>query len=358
MEVIPEWVPNIHPLVVHFPVAILFIAALMNLFTFFVPDEWWDERKNTILYVIGTLTVLAAYFTGQSAADSVFLETEAQSVLSHHADLAFWLAWFFGLYAVLRIFLHKFGLMEKMSFKIITFITVIPGLFLIYKTAEHGGELVFGYGTGTGQLLQTEESSGSTTPAGVDSLRAVSAFTVRKNEDWTWEMTAGSVGDLISNFHWLEGSVHQLHPTALQGSQTLLQLNAPGEPNFFVTHSAYQNVQIDSYLDITDFNGELSLVHHVQDVGNFDFVSLHSDGTIAQGRINNGESTIFEDGSFENEGLMFVRVVGNGTHFRGYVNREMKVHGHGNAPEAGFAGLRINGEGIILLSNIELTQLH
>lgn len=357
MELIPEWAPNIHPLVVHFPVAILFIAAVMNLFTFFVPDEWWDERKNTILYMIGTLTVLEAYFTGQSAADSVFLETEAQSVLSQHADLAFWLAWFFGLYAVLRIFLHKFGLMEKMSFKIVAFVTVLPGLFLIFKTAEYGGKLVFGYGTGTGQLLQTEESSGSTTPASSDSLTAATGFTVRENGDWTLEMTAGSVGDLIGNFHWLEGSVQKLNPTVLQGNQTLLQLNAHGEPSFFVSYSDYQNVQIDYYLDLTDFNGELSLVHHVQDAGNYDFVSLNSNGTIAQGRMNNGENTIFEEGGFENEGLMFVRVVGNGTHFRGYVNREMKVHGHGDAPKAGSAGLRINGEGTILLSNIELTQL-
>lgn len=97
----------------------------------------------------------------------------------------------------------------------------------------------------------------------------------------------------------------------------------------------------------------LSLVHHVQDAVNYDFVSLNSNGTITQGRINNGENTVFEEGRFENEGLMFARVVGNVTHFRGYVNREMKVHGHGDAP----AGLRINGEGTILLSSMELTQL-
>ncbi|NIS38624.1 hypothetical protein GWN26_16365, partial [Candidatus Saccharibacteria bacterium] len=160
---LPEWAPNIHPLIVHFPIAILLFAALINLLTFFIPEKWWDETKNTVLYVAGSLAALVTYYTGQAAADSIFLPTKAQPVLSEHADWAFYLLWFFILYAVLRFAFHWFGLFEKKSFKIIAFITVLPGLFMVYETAEYGGEMVFGYGAGTGQLLQTESADTSST---------------------------------------------------------------------------------------------------------------------------------------------------------------------------------------------------
>jgi hypothetical protein len=52
-----------------------------------------------------------------------------------------------------------------------------------------------------------------------------------------------------------------------------------------------------------------------------------------------------------------VRVVGDGTHFRGYINKEMMVHGHGDEPKAGSVGLRIKGQGKILIQKIEMSQL-
>jgi uncharacterized membrane protein len=93
MELLPEWALNIHPLVVHFPVALLVVAAGLNLLTFFIPEKWWDEWKNTILYGLGAVAAIAAYYTGQSAADTVFLPSQAQSVLNNHADWAFWTVW-------------------------------------------------------------------------------------------------------------------------------------------------------------------------------------------------------------------------------------------------------------------------
>ena len=55
MELIPSWAPNIHPLLVHFPIALLILAFTMNLATFFLPKDWWDEVKNTFLYVLGAV---------------------------------------------------------------------------------------------------------------------------------------------------------------------------------------------------------------------------------------------------------------------------------------------------------------
>ena len=112
----PDWAPNIHPLLVHFPIALLVVAAFANFITFFIPEKWWDETKNTILYVAGALFAGITYYSGTVAADSIFLPTEAQSVLSEHADWAGYFLWFFILYGILRIAFHWFDLFIAVNY--------------------------------------------------------------------------------------------------------------------------------------------------------------------------------------------------------------------------------------------------
>ncbi|MFH5886003.1 DUF2231 domain-containing protein [Halalkalibaculum sp. DA3122] len=356
MELIPEWAPNIHPILVHFPIAIILLAVLMDFLNFFLPDKWWDDLKTTILYGIGSISAIAAYYTGTLAADSVFLPSGAQSVLNEHADWALWTVWFFGIYAVLRMLLHWYQKMDQQVIRVGLFVIALPGIFFLYETGDHGAEMVFGYGAGTGQLVEQQ----STASVSTDSLQqAGSMFTVSDNGNWSWEIGPNGVSTLLSRFRWLEGSASELQPTvANNGSNHLLQISLDSTSNFFVGKSSFQNVQVDYYLDLSDFEGSVSLVNHVQDVQNYDFVTLSSDGTISQGRVNNGNREVFAEESYSASGILFIRTVGNGTHFRGYINKEMVVHGHGDAPEAGSVGLKLNGNGTILIDRLTLTQLN
>ncbi len=149
MELIPEWAPNIHPLLVHFPIAIILLAVLMNLLNFFLPDDWWDDLKSTMLYGVGAITAIAAYYSGTWAADSVFLPSQAQNVLNTHSDWALWTVWFFIGYVVLRIVLHWYKTFDQRAIRLAAFILALPGIFLLYETGDDGAELVFGYGAGT-----------------------------------------------------------------------------------------------------------------------------------------------------------------------------------------------------------------
>lgn len=357
MEFIPEWAPNIHPLVIHFPIAFLILAFGANIITFFVSDKWWDELKNTFLYLIGTVSAISVYYTGKAAADSIFLPTEAQSVLNNHADWALWTVWFFGIYAVLRIAFYWLKLLDRKMMRVLLLAIAAPGIFLLYETGEHGGEMVYGYGAGTGQLLTEEPSE----PVYSDSLlnESTSSFVTNENGNWRWAMGPNAVTELLQNFHWVSGSVNELSPATVQSEDNfLLKLTAANTPNFFVSHDRYQNVQVDIYLSMSDFNGEIELVHHFLDTENYDYVSLNSDGTVIQGRIAGGSDTKFEEATDSESGMLFIRVVGNGTHFRGYINQQMVVHGHGDAPSSGAAGIRIQGSGDILIDKFELTQLN
>lgn len=357
MELLPEWAPNIHPILVHFPIGIILLAVLMDLLNFFLPDKWWDELKSTILYGIGAVSAIAAYYTGTWAADNVFLPSEAQSVLNNHSDWALWTVWFFGIYIILRILFHWYKKMDKISIRIAAFVIALPGVFLLYETGDHGAKLVFGYSTGTGQLLEKKQE---TTAVSSDSLMETSetTFSTQDNGSWSWSMGPNAVSALLKNFRWLEGAAQDLQPSVVKSENNyLLKLTSDSSSNFLVGHNSYQNVQVDYYLDISDFDGEIVLINHLQDSQNYDFVALSSDGTISQGRMNEGNREIFAEEEYSDSGMLFVRTVANGTHFRAYINKEMAVHGHGNAPGAGSVGLKLNGNGTVILDRIKLSQL-
>ncbi|SMO89573.1 DUF2231 domain-containing protein [Fodinibius sediminis] len=356
MELIPDWAPNIHPILVHFPIAIILLASLMDLLSFFLPDKWWDSLKTTILYGFGAASAIAAYYTGTLAADSVFLPSGAQSVLNEHADWALWTVWFFVVYVVVRVLLHWYQKMDQQAIRVGVFIIALPGIFFLYETGDHGAEMVFGYATGTGQLAENQ----STTPVTSDSLQQnESTFTVSDNGNWSWEIGPNGTGTLLSRFRWLEGSASGLQPTVVTNNNNrLLKISADSTTNFFTGKRSFKNVQVDYYLDISEFEGDISLVNHVQDAQNYDFVTLSSDGTISQGRVTGGNREVFAEESYSASGMLFIRTVANGTHFRGYINKEMVVHGHGDVPEAGSLGLGLDGNGTVIIDRMAVTQLN
>ena len=44
-----DYAPNIHPMIVHFPIAILILAIGLNFVAFFLPENWWDEKKILLM---------------------------------------------------------------------------------------------------------------------------------------------------------------------------------------------------------------------------------------------------------------------------------------------------------------------
>lgn len=356
MELLPEWAPNFHPMIVHFPIALLLLAVLADLLNFFLPDAWWDSVKTTALYAVGALSGIAAYYTGTLAADSVFLPAGAQSVLNEHADWAWWTVWFFGLYVLLRMAVHWYDRFDQKAVRILLFALALPGVFMLYETGDHGARMVFGYGTGTGSLAEQETESAIMS---ADSLASAgSSFSITANGAWSWPVGPNGVGTLLDRFRWLQGGAEDLQPEVVSsGDNHLLRLNLSGGPVFFATRDSMQNVQADYWLDFSDFEGEISLVNHVRDAQNYDFVTLTTDGTVAQGRVGDGSRQVFAEETYSASGMLFVRTVGNGTHFRGYIDREMIVHGHGDAPPAGSVGLMLEGTGTVLLDRIAVTPL-
>ncbi len=393
MEFIPEWAPNLHPMIVHFPIALFMLAILMDVAGYVLPKDWWDEKKNLILYGLSGIAAVGTYFSGKEAADSVFIEAGTQNLLTAHADWAEYTVWFMGLYAFLRIGVYFWN---KSELKIIrgglTLLSFV-GAFLLFQTGDRGGQMVYQHGVGVQAVNldnpvqhnhetdhdesvedadvhdESEEHShdegmeehSETSEASHDdsSMGSSTAFKITENGNWEWNIDKNAISDMKKNFHWLAGNLEEVNAEAVKttkGSYALI-LSGSNLNGFFVGHESYKMVQVDYYIDISTLNGIVMLTNNVQDELNFDFVSISSNGAVKQGRMLKGKEEIFEEGTTDVSKPMFVRVVGNGTHFRGYVDKKMIVHGHSDAPKAGGVGLKINGSGTVVLEKMSMTKL-
>jgi len=98
----PDWIPKIHPFVVHFPVALLVIAILTDFARIIILKADWIDKTILFLYAAGTLGLSAAYLTGQQAVDSVSVTGDATAAVASHEDWAFYTFLFFILFTIFR----------------------------------------------------------------------------------------------------------------------------------------------------------------------------------------------------------------------------------------------------------------
>ena len=150
MNLVPGWAPNIHPLLVHFPIALLSAAIAVDL----VGCACWCNKPlrqaATLLYVIGTVGAIAAYLTGRAASQSIWLPGMAEPVLKEHWDWALRTVWFFTIVTVVRLVLLRPARREPAVALVAALALVgLVGIGLLLETGDRGGRLVFQHAVGT-----------------------------------------------------------------------------------------------------------------------------------------------------------------------------------------------------------------
>ncbi len=153
MPLVPAWAPNVHPMLVHFPIALIFTSVAMDVLALVVPGKAraiaWDVAA--VLGVLGTLAAAATYLTGRAASFTVQIPGMAQAVVQTHWTWAFWTLWYFGGLAALRVLL----LTRRVRGPRVAAALLVGGLLglgLLFETAERGAELVYRHGVGVGVL--------------------------------------------------------------------------------------------------------------------------------------------------------------------------------------------------------------
>jgi uncharacterized membrane protein len=149
LNLIPGWAPNVHPLVVHFPIALLITAAGLDL-------TGWALRCNrslrfaaTLLYVVGTITTVGAYVTGREAAEVIWQPGMAHAAVKDHWDWAFRTVWFFAILTTARLILLRRRRADPRPL-LVAALTVagLLGVVLLGETGDRGGRLVYQHGVG------------------------------------------------------------------------------------------------------------------------------------------------------------------------------------------------------------------
>lgn len=144
----PDWAPNPHPFLVHFPIALLTAAAGVDLLSLLRPAHGATRDTATWLFCAGALTAMAAYFSGLSAAGAVRVTPDAGLAVTTHFVWADRTTWFFVFFASLRLAMSYIWRTTARWALAASCALSLAGLVLLAATALHGGRLVFQYGLG------------------------------------------------------------------------------------------------------------------------------------------------------------------------------------------------------------------
>ncbi len=332
---LPDWLPNIHPLVIHFPVVLLPLSVLAHILCLASNQRSRWAMPIGILYSLGAVSALAAYFSGRRAADSVDVLPQANPVLSRHADLALWTLIIFTIVTVLYWLFQRFKVTGKYQ-ALLTLVGLL-GVGFLAVTADHGGQLVYRFGTGVSLPVDKITNAQSNDLS--------SALAENADGSWLWEPQKGDEQP-FSVFRFIEGRSEDIQTGSMGAGEYALD-----QPVTFILDKAVADVQVDVKLNLSAFEGTLAILHHFQSLDQYDFLEVSS-GQMTLGRFSAGKREEMESKKVQAGTGAAFRVVGSGRHFRGYLDEKLVVHGHAAPLAAGAVGLRIDGKGAVGISSI------
>ena len=146
--------PNMHPLVVHFPIVLLLLAFLAQLLALFI----WKNELSLV-----TMALLAGGFVGAYLASTSFhahtgdLSNTAQQVLDLHDRYANFTVWSSGIALLLKIAGH-FLLKRKFWMEIVVVVFLAGAAYSVIRAGHYGATLVHLHGVGPqGKYLEMHE---------------------------------------------------------------------------------------------------------------------------------------------------------------------------------------------------------
>jgi len=351
---LPEWMPNAHPLIVHFPIALIITGFLVDAMALLFRRISMLPRMATILYVMGAVGAVFSVISGESAAETVEVAGQASSILADHEDKGEFVMWYFLIYAAFRIALWwlSFRLVYWIPLAIVGAIGLVP----LFQASSFGGRLVYEQGVGIAMvdsmavLLEEKERE-------MMRLGGTAEFSgLEEDGGWQWRAGVNATNIFDSAFEIMTGSVSA--ETVMDAEEnSLLALTVEQSPAIIMYGSSVSNVEFLAAMNLSDFNGSVRLLHHVQDSLSYHYMEV-GEGWVVLGVSVNGEEKIQEKSELPLSAETNVfRVVGDKGHFRGYVDGNLLVHGHGATPEPGVTGLALMGTGTVIFDRMQLVIL-
>lgn len=140
----PEFLEHLHPMVVHFPIALLMTAFGLEALSWLTKKQFFHQCA-LCLYVLAALLIPVVVKTGLWEADRLKLH---HPLLDQHRLYGLWLMW--GTLVSLPV-LWFFYQKQRKIFRILFIACLLGSTVLVVLTGDRGGKMVYEYGVGVEQ---------------------------------------------------------------------------------------------------------------------------------------------------------------------------------------------------------------
>lgn len=350
----PDWIPNIHPLIVHFPIALLVVAVLFDVARLLFKKQNWLQNSVIALYSTGTIGLVASFFSGRNAVETVSITGEAISVVTTHEDWALYTLIYFSVFTLLRFWTWWKNLEVKQSISVSLIVLAFAGIGMLWYTGELGTKLVYKHGVAVGEIDRLEAQI-ENLQRDLAEFREDASPIVEDNGSWIWRIGPGADRVLSESFS-LDGAQNLNSELNREDGRQHLELFAEDEMAFLTMANNLRSIEGRVELNTSGFDGEFMLVHHYQNPENYQYLKLNGSELI-QGRVENGTEDIFQSGTIDPGSWMILRVTKDGQHFYGYKDGQTIIHSHADEMEPGRTGFAYNGSGVLKIRMIEFSSI-
>jgi uncharacterized membrane protein len=133
---------HLHPMIVHFPIALITIGFLADLLSIFLKKEHCLSKVGFYLMILGTLSAVAAYLTGEFFTGEM---TGAAGEVKENHELFAKIAMFvIGIASIIRIYLI-IKKVEDGNLKWLVFALYAIAMISVGIAGFLGGTLVYNY---------------------------------------------------------------------------------------------------------------------------------------------------------------------------------------------------------------------
>ncbi len=360
--------PNLHPALVHFPIAFLPLAVILDALVLRFPGQReWLDRAATLLYGVAALGAAAAFLSGRQAAEALPpLALAVQVHVNEHSDSARAALWLVVLLAAFRtVVAYRDWRVRRKVLRVCFLLIAAGAVVLVYRTADLGGGLVFRHGIGVAQsgdpgapgLTRAMEVQETIATDSEDEGAAERRLVTGDDGSLSWRPLPGdrqALGSFLLPAPETDDSAVSWGESAEDGEG--LGLTLDGEA-LLLLPGAFGDVQVEAELVLEGFEGEVGLAHHVLSgsqsslftvaVPGNEFVLSRRDGATTR-RLARSVRAV-------PEGPIRLLTTAAGRHYYGYLGEESVVHGHEAPPPKGGCGLFLRGRGVVRILSLTVT---
>jgi uncharacterized membrane protein len=355
--------PNLHPALVHFPIALLPTAVACDLVGLTEEGRRRGARGlGVALWVAAALSAGLAQWAGETAGDSlVDLPVHAQAALGRHSDWGHYTWWLVGSLALSRVALAWWqrGETPRPSWPVaLLALFGLGGVGLTLYTADLGGALVYRHGLGVSSPVRPLPTSPDELDPENGEGPALDRLTKRDGGGLTWTPLPGdtdALGVVLRAPHgaMLDGLAAKQPET--EGQRGLV-LEIEGDA-LLVLPGEFGDVQVSAELELLGFEGRVGLAHHVRSAreagvftldvpsGEFALATLREDAPVKR----------LDEASGEIPAQVFrLSVSAAGRHLRGMLDGALVAHGHEPPLPSGGCGLFFDGHGRVRVLRVDV----